>query len=382
MKLPPARVRLRLIFGVATVLGIFSTIQAYNYVQFFAARQPPLPILFGLNMTYWYTWAILAPAILWLGGRHQFGRHTWKKAAAVHFVGVIVAVFLHAVLAVACRMAIVTQLSPIIGFTPRPLTWSAAFQENFFLSFDWEMMTYWALVGFSHALNYHRESQEQRITAAQLEARLAEARLQSLQSQLHPHFLFNTLHTISALMHRDTEAADEMLARLSDLLRLSLDRLGTQQVTLKEEMDFVGKYLDIERTRFGDRLHVQVDVDAETLDAAVPNLILQPIVENALKHGIARQIGGGRVHIQTSREGDELRLVVRDTGPGLPAAKLTALNTGVGLRNTRSRLEELFPGRHRFEFHEPPDGGLAVEIRIPFIIHPDTHPDLEMENVA
>jgi LytS/YehU family sensor histidine kinase len=257
-----------------------------------------------------------------------------------------------------------------------------AFQEMFFLSFDWEMMTYWALVGFSHALNSHRESQEQRVTAAQLEARLAEARLQSLQSQLHPHFLFNTLHTISALMHRDTEAADEMLARLSDLLRLSLDRTGTQQVTLKEEIDFVGKYLDIERTRFGDRLQVLVDIDPETLDASVPNLILQPIVENALKHGIARQIGGGQVRIRAARDRDELVLLVRDTGPGLPAAKLTALNTGVGLRNTRSRLEELFPSRHRFEFHEPAEGGLAVEIRIPFIIRPDPDPDLAMEIVA
>jgi LytS/YehU family sensor histidine kinase len=127
---------------------------------------------------------------------------------------------------------------------------------------------------------------------------------------------------------------------------------------------------------------VRVDVDPETLDASVPNLILQPIVENALKHGIARQIGGGQVHIRAAREQEELVLLVRDTGPGLPAAKLTALKSGVGLRNTRSRLEELFPSRHRFEFHEPPEGGLAVEIRIPFITRPDSNPDLAMEIVA
>jgi LytS/YehU family sensor histidine kinase len=183
-------------------------------------------------------------------------------------------------------------------------------------------------------------------------------------------------------MHRDTEAADDMLARLSDLLRLSLDRTGTQQVTLKEEVDFLQKYLEIERTRFGDRLAVRVDVDPETLDASVPNLLLQPIVENALRHGIGKKVEGGILEIRGRREGDDLCLLVRDSGPGLPAATLSALNTGVGLANTRSRLEEMFPARHRFEFHEPPEGGLAVEIAIPFVVHPDSTPDVGMESVA
>jgi LytS/YehU family sensor histidine kinase len=279
-------------------------------------------------------------------------------------------------LTVSCRLPIAAY------FGGRQMAWWSAFQELFFLNFDWEMMTYWALVGVSYAHDYYRESQHQRVAAAQLQARLAEARLQALQSQLHPHFLFNTLHTISALMHRDTEAADAMLARLSDLLRLSLDRTGGQHVTVKEEIDFIQKYLEIERTRFGDRLEVRVNVDPDTLDAAVPNLLLQPLVENAIRHGIAQKVGGGLLDVRVAREGDALCLTVRDTGPGLPAATLSALNTGVGLTNTRSRLEELFPGRHRFEFHEPADGGLAVEIVIPFVIHPDTHPGVEMESVA
>jgi two-component system, LytTR family, sensor kinase len=294
----------------------------------------------------------------------------------VHVLGVVFFTCMHAVLTVSARLPIVNALGG------REMTWLAAFQELFFLNFDWEMMTYWALVGASHAMDYYRESQAQRVAAANLATRLAEARLQSLQSQLHPHFLFNTLHTISALMHRDTDAADEMLARLSDLLRLSLDRIGTQQVTLKEELDFVQKYLEIERTRFGERLQVRIGVDPETLDAAVPNLILQPLVENALKHGIAKQVDGGVLHILAAREDGNLSLLVRDTGPGMSAAKLNALNTGVGLRNTRSRLEELFPERHRFEFVEPADGGLEVRILIPFVVHPDSSPDLEMESVA
>ena len=376
MKAASGRIGLPLIFGVATALGIFSTFQAYNYVSFFTQRKPSFPMLLALNVTYWYAWAAVVPGILWVARRYRFGRNTWRRAAAAHVLGVLAFTLLHAVLTVSCRVPIVRYLGT------RELSWWSAFQELFFLNFDWEMMTYWAVVGLSHAIDFYRESQEQRVAAAQLGTRLAEARLQSLQSQLHPHFLFNTLHTISALMHRDTEAADAMLARLSDLLRLSLDRIGTQQVTLKEEMDFLQKYLEIERTRFGERLDVRLAIEPETLDAAVPNLLLQPLVENAIRHGIAQKIGGGVLEIRATRAGQELSLLVRDTGPGLSAAKLSALNTGVGLTNTRSRLEELFPDRHRFEFHEPPEGGLAVSIVIPFVIHPGSNPDVEMESVA
>ena len=212
------------------------------------------------------------------------------------------------------------------------MNWWSSFQELFFLNFDWEMMTYWAVVGLSHALDFYRESQEQRLAAAQLGTRLAEAQLQSLQSQLHPHFLFNTLHTISALMHRDTEAADAMLARLSDLLRLSLDRIGTQQVTLKEEMDF----LDRSTSRSSGPGSATVSRSGstwkpETLDASVPNLLLQPLVENC--HPPWHRAEGRRRARRDPRrrEEGELCLLVRDTGPGLSAATLSALNTGVGL---------------------------------------------------
>jgi two-component system, LytTR family, sensor kinase len=376
MKARSARIGLPLIFGVATALGIFSTFQAYNYVSFFTERMPSFPMLLALNVTYWYAWAVLVPGILWVARRYAFSRTSWAQFLGAHVLSVLFFTCMHAVLTVSARL-------PIVGaFGGREMTWLSAFQELFFLNFDWEMMTYWALVGASHATDYYRESQAQRVAAANLATRLAEARLQSLQSQLHPHFLFNTLHTISALMHRDVDAADEMLARLSDLLRLSLDRIGTQQVSLKEEIDFVQKYLQIERTRFGDRLQVRVEIDPETLDAAVPNLILQPLVENALKHGIGTQVDGGVLHIRSAREDGNLSLLVRDTGPGMSAAKLNALNTGVGLRNTRSRLAELFPERHRFEFVEPSEGGLEVRILIPFVVHPDSTPDLEMESVA
>jgi two-component system, LytTR family, sensor kinase len=369
----------RLVVGVATVLGVFSALQAYNYVTLFTERKPRMLHLLALNMTYWYAWALLVPGVLWLARHYRFERNTWKRSAAVHAVGVVLFTFLHAVITVSIR-------EPLIAwFGWRTARWWSQFQELFFLNFDWEMMTYWAFVVLSHALHYHSQAQERALAAAQLQMRLAEAQLQALQRQLHPHFLFNTLHTISALMHRDTEAADTMLARLSDLLRLTLDRLGIQEVPLKEELEFLEKYLEIERTRFGDRLTVQMEIEPETLDVCVPNLILQPLVENAIRHGIAPKVGGGRLQIVARRTGDRLWLMVRDTGPGLTQAKLDAFNSGVGVSNTRSRLEHLYPGAHRFDFHEPSDGGLAVTIELPVTADTDEareRPDASMESVA
>ena len=249
MDWPSRRISLVRIFAVATAFGIFSGLQAYNYITLFTDRKQPFHILLALNITYWYAWAVLVPGMLWMARRYRFGRHTWKRAAKMHVGGVIVFTLAHALLWVTCRVFIMKALAG------RDVSWTMHFQELFFLNFDWEMMTYWAVVGLSHALDFHRESQERELTAAQLRTRLAEANLQALQRQLHPHFLFNTLHTISALMHRDTDAADAMLERLSDLLRLTLDRIGTQQVTLKDELDFLRKYLEIEQTRFGERLH-------------------------------------------------------------------------------------------------------------------------------
>jgi two-component system, LytTR family, sensor kinase len=347
------------ILGVATALGIFSGLQAYNYVNLLTNREQPFHLLLALNVSYWYGWAILVPGILWLARRYRFGRHTWKRAAVVHAIGVVAATSAHAALATSSHVA-------ILDLAGRPAEWWPMFKELFFLNFDWEMMTYWAVVGLSHALDFHRESQERELTAVQLEARLAEAQLAALQRQLHPHFLFNTLNTISALMHRDIEAADAMLERLSDLLRLTLDRISLQQVPLQDELDFIEKYLDIERARFGDRLKVHFDIAPDVLDAFVPTLLLQPLVENAVRHGIAPTVGGGRLEVSGRRDGDRLRLVVRDNGAGLGNDTLQAFNTGVGLSNTRSRLEHLYGVDHRFEFHRPPDGGLAVTVVIPF----------------
>lgn len=372
---PASRLGFLRIFGVATALGIFSSLHAYNYVNLLSNRKQPYLILLGLNLTYWYGWALLVPGIVWLARRYRFGRQTWRRAVPFHIVGVIVATVAHAAMAISARVLILRAYG-------RQSEWWPEFRELVFLNFDWEMMTYWAMVGLSHALDFHRESQERAVTAAQLEARLAEAQLEALQRQLHPHFLFNTLNTISALMHRNIEAADAMLERLSDLLRLTLDRIGLQQVPLKEELDFIEKYLDIERARFGDRLQVHFDIAAGVLHALVPTLLLQPLVENAVRHGIGPKVGGGRLDVVARQDGDHLRLVVRDTGAGMPNDTLQKFNTGVGLSNTRSRLEHLYGDDHRFEFHRPPEGGLAVTVVIPFSAPSELPGRTSMESVA
>jgi LytS/YehU family sensor histidine kinase len=240
-------------------------------------------------------------------------------------------------------------------------------ERNYFMNLDWALMTYAAIVGLSHGVDYYREARAREKRAAQLETKLVEAQLKTLQGQLHPHFLFNTLHAISALIHRDADDADRMVSRLSDLLRLTLEHDGTQEVSLKEELEFLQKYLEIEQIRFQDRLTVKFAVQPQVLDARVPTLILQPVVENAIRHGIGPLTGGGLVEVSARAEGETLLLQVRDTGAGLSEDALTALQKGIGLSNTRARLECLYGSRQRFEFSNV-HGGLTVRIVIPLRI--------------
>jgi signal transduction histidine kinase len=357
----PRRIGPLLIAAVATALGLFSTFEAYNYIAIFTSEDPSFVMLLALNLTYWWSWAVLVPGILWMARRFRFARATWGRSFVAHVGGVVFFTAAHTLLTVTCRVLILTSM----GRTP---DWRPEVQRLFFMNFDWEMMTYWALVGLSHALDLHRESQERTLAASQLETRLAEAQLQALQRQLHPHFLFNTLHAISALIHRDPEAADAMLARLSELLRLTLDKTGVQQVALRDDLEFVEKYLEIEGVRFGARLRVRISIAPEALDAAVPTLVLQPIVENAVRYGIAPRVGGGNLEITARRENHRLVMVVKDDGPGLARDKREALTSGVGISNTRSRLEHLYHGDYHFDFDEPVGGGLTVTISVPFVM--------------
>ena len=345
---------------VATLLGLVSSALAWQFTISLGRPAGSWRWLLILNCTYWYTWALFTPVIVLLSQRFRFERQGLLKAVLVHVPAVLVFSLSHIAAMEGVRWWLLTSEG-------RRYDWWVQVRRSALQNFDWEMMTYWAIVGLSHSVLYYRESRERALRAAQLETKLVEAHLQRLQQQLHPHFLFNTLHAISTLMHRDVEAADQTLTRLSDLLRMTLDNLGQQEVTLKAELDFLSKYLQIEQTRFTDRLVIRFDVQAEALDTLVPNMLLQPLAENAIKHGISRKAGPGHLDITARREGEKLWMEVRDDGVGLSEDALTALQKGIGVSTTRARLHHLFGADYRFEFHRQ-TGGLAVVVVIPWRI--------------
>jgi len=241
------------------------------------------------------------------------------------------------------------------------------YQDEFshFVLFD--VFVYWAIFGIGYAFDYRERYRERESAASELKAQLAQAQLESLKVQLHPHFLFNTLHTIAGLVRSNEKVpAVNMIAGLSDLLRRALESAGEQEVPLSKELDFIKLYLDIQKVRFSDRLILRMEIAPETLDALVPNLILQPLVENAFRHGISMDESAGLIVIETYCEADELHIKVRDNGPGLQAGWQLENSEGIGLANTSERLRHLYGTEHRFDLRNGSNGGLVVAITIPF----------------
>jgi two-component system LytT family sensor kinase len=354
-------------FLVASLLGVVSSILAWQFTLLLGRPASGWRTLIILNCTYWYVWALFTPAICWLSQHFRFERNALRRALIVHVPSVLIFSFAH----IAAMQAAQWWIAASEGLT---FSWLIEVQRAALQNFDWEMMTYWAIAGISHAVLYYRESRDRAVRASQLETRLVEAQLKTLQQQLQPHFLFNTLHAISALMHRDVEAADRTLMRLSDLLRMTLDTLGQVEVTLKSELEFLSKYLEIEQTRFADRLIVRFDVQPEALDTLVPTLLLQPLVENAIKHGISKKAGPGHIDITARRDHDKLWIEVRDDGLGLSDSALNALQKGIGVSTTRARLQHQFGADYRFEFHRLTQG-VAVVVAVPWRTEgPFTHP--------
>jgi two-component system, LytTR family, sensor kinase len=352
-----------LLFVIATAFGVSSTFQAYWLDTI--RHEPRIPHellhLFALNLLYWYIPALLAPAIMAWAMREPLGRRRWPVQVFVHLASALTYSVVHTAVMMALRAALMAQT----GLPPNFSSWWNYTLAQYLTQLDWLLMTYLFLIGLAHALAYRRESEARAVNAAQLETRLVEAQLQALQRQLHPHFLFNTLNTISGLIRTDAEAADVMIDRLGDLLRMTLCTSGTQEVPLKDELDVLQKYLEIEQTRFGNRLRVNMHIQPDTLDAQVPNLLLQPLVENAIRHGIAPNARPGWIAIHAERTGSQLTVQIRDSGDGLPPDRLMALNRGVGLENTRSRLEHLYPSAFQFAFSNV-ERGFCVTVRIPF----------------
>lgn len=310
-------------------------------------------------------WLLLTPSIFWLSRRFPFDQSNRLRNVAIHF-------------SAALAVAIATDFF-------QAWTFGKFFPGHRWASFNpWlrtinfrfldELFIYLVVLSAGFARDYFwrfRERQEEAVRlreqAVSLEAQLAESRLHALRMQINPHFLFNTLHAVSSLVERDPAGVRRMIARLSDLLRYTLEGSGSQEVALKEELAFLRGYLEIQRIRFQGRLEVDESVDSDVLDGLVPSMILQPLVENAVKHGVSMVEGCGRIEIRARKENGELVVSVHDNGPGLDALPAEPLGTeGVGLRNTRERLETLYGGENRLQLDSSPLGGLIARVSIPY----------------
>ena len=346
-----------LVAGGWTLFGLFFASQSIA-----GRAYDGRPLKVGETVAAWllcaYLWLALTPLVLWLARRFPLERRSWRRNLPAHAAA--------AVLLSLLQLAAYAAISGWLGMTPGRRSFFESFRGLFVGDFHFDLLTYSAVVGLCHALDYYRKYRERELRASQLETKLARAELDALRMQLHPHFLFNTLNSISALMAEDVRAAQKMLARLSGLLRASLENAGAHEVSLHDELEFLASYLEIEQTRFQDRLTVRMEIDPAALGARVPNLILQPLVENAIRHGIAPRARAGMVEVRAARRNGLVRLTVADDGAGLGAARPEDLMKGIGLSNTKSRLRQLYGAEHRFELRERQGGGLEVSIEIPF----------------
>ena len=364
-----------ILLGVWTIIGLaFASLSYFGTIAITEYGRVDLVGIFFWNLIAFYLWAFLSPLIALLARRFRFDRHTWARSLFVHALASLAFTALH--------LSLYLPLYWLAGGTliKQFPTLAALFHFQLFANLPMKVSIYWLILIAINALDYYQNFRAAEVKASELRAQLAQAQLHALKMQLHPHFLFNTLNSISALLHTDIEAADEMVARLGDFLRLTLENSGDQEVTLEQEMEFLRCYLEIETVRFHDRLTVETEIEPQALVARVPNLILQPLVENAIRHGISRQSAPGRLAIRAVRREGRLLMQVEDNGPGLslmsegitttttasPGPLARTFAGGVGLANTRARLEHLYGANHRFELARATPRGMIVTLEIPF----------------
>lgn len=339
--------------SVWLALSLLSTTQLYSVYRL-DERDAPLWIIAWWQSSVWLLWAMLTPLVLWLGRRYRLERVNWRRILSIHLPASVMLALLHMILLAVLRLAAPLPHDP-------PMT----FQDVLFSSanyFHINLMTYWAIVGIANAFDFYRRWQAQALQGAELQRQLAQARLQALQMQLQPHFLFNALHNIAALVEDEPKLVRRMIVRLGDFLRLTLRENATEVVTLARELEFVSAYLSIEELRFQDRLQVHYSLAPETLAAHVPYLILQPLVENAIRHGLAPRASCGRLELRAERRDGRLRIEVRDDG-----GRLTSGNEGLGLANTRARLTQLYGAMAQLTLTVDEIGATVAAIEIPFV---------------
>jgi two-component sensor histidine kinase len=334
--------------------------QYVNSLLFGIPRQPNPVWLIASLADAWY-WALMTFPAFWLALRFRFTRRGWPLPVAVHGVTAIAT----ALGCVVFNVVVAAVLDP-----SDPPTFGGYFRRTFYTNFQWYLL----LVGAAYTVDYYRRLRDREVHSARLDESLAAARLEALKMQIQPHFLFNTLHTVSELVHEDPDAAERMIVRLADLLRLTVDNAQRHEVTLAQEVEFLEAYLEIQRTRFHDRLQVEVSVGPGTAGARVPNLVLQPLVENAIRHGATSNGGLGRITVRTERRGARLRMEVHDNGSGPHRDPRPGARQGVGVRNTRERLEQMYGPGGRLELTHCPVGGTVAAVEIPFSLAPEPDP--------
>lgn len=349
--------------GVAaiwTVVGLFRGADRYFSDPFQLRRlEFGAPEALAQSLLSAYIWATFTPAIVWLARRCLPRRDRWAAPLGALAVAGVAFPLAHGTafqlgypLLMGFPCVVETQLSALAALLPP--------------AFPTQLATFWAIVGATWTVTYATLSRERELRSSQLKTRLASARLEALKRQLHPHFLFNALNSILPLVFRDADAASRTVVRLSDLLRLSLQNETRDLLPLRQEIEILEVYFEIQKTRFPDRLTVSVDVPPGLRNALVPTLILQPLVENAIKHGIAARPGAGHVEVRARREREErLSLLVADDGPGPSSGARGEGAGGVGLRNTRERLELLYGADHEFAIEGAPGHGCRVRLSIP-----------------
>jgi signal transduction histidine kinase len=341
-------------FVLWTILAFLSAAGAHVYTASMGSPESWAQLL-AWNITISFVWSLLTPPIYALARRFTFERGNWQRILPLHLAASIAITF-----AAAC---VIVWLEPFVTWTPEAhIPFVAHVLSRAFMDFQ----RYWYILLITQAIGYYAKYRERELESSQLEAQLAHAQLEVLKIQLEPHFLFNTLNSIAALARNDGPAAEHMTLQLADLLRFSLDAMGVHEVPLSRELTMLQKYIDIQQTRFQDRLQVEMDIAPGTLSALLPNMILQPLVENAIRHGIGPRRAPGHIRIRSRQVFDELWMEICDNGLGLTCFGGVVPPEGVGLRNTRGRLQQLYNHDHRLTLEDAPGGGCIVKIHIPF----------------
>jgi hypothetical protein len=352
------------VFVIASLLGLIAAGQ-HNLTMRATDGDPSLGHALGMGMPYWYVWALFVPVVAVALRRIPLRRERWLGPVVLHLAIALLITQLHSWLELGIQYSLGIRHGSLNLFTEISLSHALWMLPS-------SLVAYGVILGMLVAVDYSRKVRQEQLATAALGTQLAEARLQALRTQLNPHFLFNAMNSIAMLVRKkENAAAVSMIAGLSDLLRYFLEERPPQEVRLRDELAFLERYLAVESVRFQDRLQVRIAAGAGELDAYVPNLVLQPLVENALKHGIARRVSAGRLAIEAVATATTLTLRVEDDGPGPNdgTAGATAA-AGVGLRNVRARLAHLYGTKQTFELSSGPAGGALATITLPYRTRP------------